>query len=174
MSDPDGVMKDFVFMKRNIVFRGKRKDNNKWIYGSLLVEYDGTCRISWWEDVLLETENNYREPVNFCEEVHKETVGQYTELNDTRNPLVQIFEGDIVRCYDSSAKDISWGLDKVHAGIIEYTPDCYSLKVPGKLISDTGAVKQWERDVYLPDWSNAENIEVCGNIHDNPELIASL
>ncbi len=97
------------------------------------------------------------------------TLLQLTGLNDKRGKY--IYEGDILKCWDSSAKDVTWGLDKIHIGIIEYTPNCYSLKVPGKLIYDGGAVKQWEKDTYLDSWCNAENIEVIGNIYENPELI---
>lgn len=155
---------------RNVIFRGKRKDNGKWCYGSLITEYDGTLRISWWEDKLIEPDVNYYEPVNFCEEIIKETLGQYTELNDNTQNEIKIFEGDIVNCYDKSAKDDNWHLDKESIGVIEYTPDCYSLKIPGKLLQGSGSIKRWTNDIFLQDWSNAECIEVVGNIFDNPML----
>lgn len=97
------------------------------------------------------------------------TLMQYTGLKDDNE--VEIYEGDIVRCWDNAAKDPALGLDKIHIGYIDYTPDCYSLRIPGKQTYNTPSVKSWENDVLLEHWSNAENIEVIGNIYENPELL---
>lgn len=157
-------------MNREIKFRGKSKETGNWVYGSLNIEFDGTTHIVYWVSKLLEPENNYHEMVHEMVEVAPETVGQYVEIKDTKN-LMDIHEGDIVSCWDNAAKDPCWGLDKIHTGIITNTPPCYSLKIPGKLTYDGGSVKHWDNDVHLSEWCNAENIEVIGNIHDNPELI---
>lgn len=78
---------------RDIVFRGKIKDNGSWTYGSLIVidetyiivKYDDpNCFISRYG---FETDNS-----NI---VDKETVGQYTGIVDKKNEF--IFEGDIVK-----------------------------------------------------------------------------
>lgn len=139
------------------------------MYGSLNIEYDGTCHITYWKNELVEPENNLWEMVDEMEEVIPETVGQFIGMMDRSEQ--DIYEGDILKCYDNAAKDATWGLDKEHVGVIENTPPCYSLKIPGKLIYDTPCVKRRENDIYLSDWCNAENIEVLGNIHDNPELL---
>lgn len=153
-------------------YRGKRKDNERWIYGSLNIEFDGTCHICFWVSELLEPENNYYENVHKMSEVLPETVGVFIGMTD--NDEKDIYSGDILKCYDSAALDKDWGLDKQHIGIIEYTAPCFSLKIPGKLDYDGGAVKHWSNDIYLDKWCNAENIEKLGNIFDNPELLQAL
>ena len=79
---------------RIIIFRGKRKDNNKWIEGDLRQDKDlSTSYISGW-NYYSDNEGLQREPFEY--EVTSETVGQYTGVNDVFGE--KVFEGDYIYC----------------------------------------------------------------------------
>ena len=76
-------------MNRQILFRGKRKDNGKWVYGfyALFASNKGLKH-----GIYTGAENGCVIPY----EVNPETVGQFTGMYDKFNN--KIFEGDIVKC----------------------------------------------------------------------------
>ena len=84
-----------------------------------------------------------------------ETLGEYSEILDKEsNP---IYEGDIVKV--ESLQPDSFGKECI--GIVIYEEGCFWLKR-----ADNPHVKQTLRMTELEN-----NIEIIGNIHDNPELL---
>lgn len=83
---------------REILFRGKRKDNGEWVYGDLLIngiDYETAIRD-------INTPLGRRE----ITEVDPETVGQWTGLKDKFGN--RIFEGDIVHYDVEETAEIAW------------------------------------------------------------------
>ena len=134
---------------REILFRGKRVDNGEWVEGSLLKgkKGDADCAIIVPEKELqaigLDFCGECNRPYDKSFEVFPETVGQFTGLTDKNGK--KIFEGDIIR-------------SNSERGYIEYYPNDCAFDV----VDDHGFY-----------WliSEMSNIEVIGNIHDNPELL---
>lgn len=122
-------------------FRGK-DFGGVWQEGSLMEFEDGACAILSPTGYNELTRNN----------VHPETVGQYTGLTDKNGK--KIFEGDIVAFNRVNAL----GYTTSRKGEVRY----YDKFPIFYIMATTG-------DAW--DWFDCENIEVIGNIHDNPELL---
>lgn len=87
---------------REILFRGKRADNGKWIFGDLRHIFHGEYRTH-----IVDNSNGLNNDVCGLE-VASSTVGRFTGLTDKNG--VKIFEGDIV-------------LHKGECGLVGYSYD---------------------------------------------------
>ena len=136
---------------REVIFRGKRADNGEWIEGSLL-------GIDWCDKP-----STYsiapNTPVSVFYSVIPETVGQYTGLTDKNG--VRIFEGDIVRYAERrlGGEDVSVAF-----------PVTFD---EGGFCAHHYFLNNWLRN-GLGGNTKLEDIEVIGNIHDNPELLQKI
>lgn len=159
---------------REILFRGKRKDNGEWVCGDLLQDKDlEKCYIEYFE--YYSSENGPQRDYCQCE-VIPETVGQYTGLTDKNGK--KIFEGDIVRMYfegESSGYDeegVSYNYDFYghKIGVVSFGSNGTFINAKhGELHIDAEMVEGWTptRRARLAGYRS----EVIGNIHDNPELM---
>ena len=134
---------------RTIIFRGKRLDNGEWVYG-FIVKMFGTYHIIDKDDE------------NTAYGVIPETIGQYTGLKDKNGK--RIFEGDMIKPFDDD-------IDKM---VVEFHNGQFLLCLYGErgYMAEYG----WEEEGNYgcfeaePLSSYGDDIEVIGNIHDNPEL----
>lgn len=140
---------------REILFRGKRADNGEWVSGSFEVDhYDSPDGIK----------DEYKITDTYCliddfgvgpymsglsERVDPTTVGQFTGLLDKNGS--KIFEGDIVTGADFDEED---GYAK-----IVWDEKTARFNIEAKSVA-------YDFDNY-----RGNEIEVIGNIYDNPELI---
>ena len=129
---------------REILFRGKRKDNGEWVEGLLWKKkYNTTILfISCFPD----KDDNEEVFV-----IDPETVGQYTGVTDKNGK--KIFEGDIVKGLFLHSSPVN--------SVIAFHDGTFGL-----LWNRAGAKTYWA----FTSICNVE-YEVIGNIHDNPELM---
>lgn len=80
---------------RDVKFRGKRKLNGEWVYGSYIHVGDDWCQI-------IPVETSYDDINTEMCRVISSTVGQFTGLHDKNNN--PIYEGDIFNMGDENIK----------------------------------------------------------------------
>ena len=151
-------------MNREILFRGKAVCDDEWIEGSLVINKVDTP--SRYYEVYRITDNTYGfsdeegyEPDFMCgidEEVDPSTVGQYTGLKDKNGK--RIFDGDICRFREWSKGDMCW------IGRVHWEHQQFVISGGRNKECDTPFELRMSRFV-------SKDIEVIGNIHDNPELL---
>lgn len=134
---------------REILFRGKRTDCDAWVEGDLL-------QIKYYNKPIIECKIMPQTPVSSAYPVLSETIGQFTGLTDKNG--MRIFEGDICRFKR---------FNDVHVGKIIFNETTASFVM--KYQSIVGAYG--EKATHKMLLSVCDDIEVIGNIHDNPELL---
>ena len=128
-------------MSREILFKGKRVDNNQWTEGFLSFIYtDGRNSNGF---IYTDKAQIYSPVEVRSHDVYTSTVGQFTGLCDKNG--VKIFEGDVVFV----------GYGEYYQGIHEHSTT---------IIIDMADYEA------LNALCNANVVEVIGNIHDTPDL----
>lgn len=131
---------------REILFRGKREDSGEWVYG-YLNRHPSPVQIgdynNPWTIHVPPADPDDNGGVYW---VDPATIGQYTGLTDKNG--VKIFEEDIAR-YDDELIVVEWAEDAAMFMVRAFY---------GGILTD-----------FFQIWG--EDIEVIGNIHDNPELL---
>ena len=138
---------------REIKFRGKSKYYGTWVYG-YYVAPDIICRGYEYGDhaeILLIG----------AEEVDPKTVGQYTNYKNKNGK--EIYEGDIV----GFVRENAFKERGLIIGIIKYHPDRLAYIVSNCIVRQPdGEKEKWDYTFLSED-----DLEVIGNIYDNPELL---
>ena len=131
---------------REILFRGKRDYNGKWVEGSLLVWPDGSTE-------MCHTNPNSNDEL-LKVSVSPETVGQYIGMKDRNGKMV--FEGDIIEL-----KGCRWGVgfENTAFAVMEGPSMQFAM------------FEQYRWDHKKREWVAPDYWEVVGNIYDNPELL---
>ena len=143
---------------REILFRGKRTSNGEWIDG-YMYEHEPPLQGIVPENYIPESSKWYILQTSFADwnmprsvefiEVNLDTICQYTGLEDKYGR--RIFEGDIVEGGDFNAED--------GYGVIKWDDD------GARFIIDGAGI--------IVDFDNyyGYELEIIGNIYDNPELL---
>ena len=147
---------------RELLFRGKRCDNGEWIEGVPIKTYDTEIgmnlplrykpkNITLMSNDRVELccamdESAYFDTENYPI-IDDETIGQYTGLKDVHN--TRVFEADIVKVYDVYCNETV-------VGVVEFCDASFRI---------------YDKDFTSYDRWMYYEVEVIGNIHDNPELM---
>lgn len=140
---------------RKILFKGKRTDNGEWVCGYYVLRKRPYFKDKGadFEHIICDNlviddfnDKQFVDTIPITYSVDPETIGQYTGLADMNGN--KIFEGDIV-----------WDNYKKERGIVQWDNDTARFIIT----CSTFTVN------FNNVWS--EELEIYGNIYDNPELI---
>ena len=159
---------------REILFRGKRLDNGEFVWGDLIA----SNLISPDRNGELYINGKYVDGMVWGDgcfyRIDQSTIGQYTGLTDKNG--VNIFEGDIVDLFGMKGKVVqecgAFGIGFMKT--IDY--DLLESKIPfnnsANFCFNDNFISLWEVFWnYEQDDNPLYEVEIIGNIHDNPELL---
>ena len=133
---------------KHIKFRAKDKFTEKWVYGDLV------------HNLGINEKGDYQRAMVGGYEAIEDTIGQFIGLNDKNG--VEIYDGDIFKLAPSENGTV---VNKYLVRVSEhFTVEIRDLDYPEKSRPFSYMSKDWWE--YFQD-----EIEVIGNIYDNPELI---
>ena len=135
---------------REIIFKAKRKDNGEWVEG-----YYVYCRKRHYILPVLNKAIGFDEREDEWVEVDPNTICQFTGLTDKNGK--KIWENDIVRDKTGDIFRIYWSEQ-----LLNYSAKC---------VKSTFSVfinQKWDLGTLL---KSQIDVEVCGNIFDNQDLL---
>ena len=142
---------------RTIKFRGKRIKNGEWLYGDLMQDNEG----------------GYHVFPNDCDGLYKEnkvdtdTIGQFTGLFDKSGN--EIYEGDVIKYTRYKVRSEYFKKDFIeNVYVVYWNEEKHAFYCATKFENGGGASGYLN---FHDERAEKEEIEVIGNIHDNPELI---
>lgn len=149
-------------MNREIIYRGKRCSDGKWVYGFYVESKTSWMghkpHKSWIVSDAISNGGFFNILGRYA--VKDDSVGQFTGMKDKHGK--KVFEGDIVEVYDFTSVYASKyrGVVKMYRSswCVEYEDSIFDMIAHPKLFFDDFADRK---------------TEVIGNIHDNPELLSA-
>ncbi len=148
---------------RQIKSRGKRLDSGEWIYGDL-IENQGRFFIyhATSETTIRDSDDGHITVMAIA--VDNGTVAPFTEFHDKNGK--EIYGGDIIKrvVVCKLVADVIGTIEII--GVIEWHQTGFIFKVSENDIK----IKEVHRISHL-NTEHKEEVEIIGNIHDNPELI---
>lgn len=155
---------------REIKFRGKQKDNGKWVYGNLAIDFDGNCIIFTGDIADYYAQTLY--------EVEEKSVGQFTGLYDATRWEELTNDEQALWLATKKTKEEWKGKEIYEGDVVKY--DDYSLGcfLNRKQPRSTGEIfwelkyAQWQIKGRLA--YGFTECEVIGNTTDNPELMEAI
>lgn len=130
-------------MNREILFKAKRTDNGEWVEGFYLERYNAFKIKEYFIFYLIKYGwiKKYK--------IDPDTLCQYTGLTDKNGQ--KIWENDICDTFENDSKEIL-------RNIVKFEDGCFKV------------FKEHYLSMYLDRYEESD-LEVAGNIFDNPELL---